>query len=1098
MLSVIIRNIVRYRSVVLLFVLAGVFLSLYSILKSPLDAIPDISDPQIVVYVKWPRSPQLIESDVTAPLIRALVGSSDIQSIRGTTHMGYSFIYVILTNTASRERAQQLVLDRINTIRPQLPADASVTLGPNASSMGWIYQYALVDKEGTRDLRELRILNESQIKPAFQTVPGVAELASVGGLEKQYQIKLFPPLLAKEGISLDRVIATVRGAFQEVGGRTIEVTNREYQLRGVLNNEDVAKLDHLVLGRKDDKPIFLKDVGYMQTGYDLRRSTVDLDGAGEVVGGVVIMEQNQNVLAITRALDQRLATIRSSLPKGIEIVTTYNRSSWIWTTLKEFFATLLTELIVLILVTALFLGNPRIALGPIAILILSTLFTALPLAISGQTINLFSLAGLCIAIGEIADATIVHVENCAAELSVRKNLTVEQRREIVIHSITHLAKPLTFSLLIILASFLPVFFLEDREARLFDPLAYSKTFAMAFSTIFTLFLLPIVTVWIFERQEAPKPLRHGRAITIAGIVLLLAGAWRFRDTVREFLPEIIELGIFLIPVVLLWIVRKRAGTNHNYQDSRLVHAYRSALTYAIRHRYVFTAAGLLTLIPGAILLNSFQRDFLPETDEGSILYMPSTLPGLPTREAGWVLQQMDKKLKSFPEVERVFGKLGRADTSTDPAPVSMVETTILLKPRAQWRKGMTKSKLIAEMDQTMNIIGYVNTWVQPIRARVMMQSTGIQTPVGIKVKGDDIAVIESTSQQIETLLRSLPGTKSVIAERISEGYYIDVQNDLERMSEHGVTVSEAMDTVRYAIGGDNIVGVKQADNTTIPLGLQYSPEYIDTVEKVKNSPVITADGRSVPIGEIANVSVRKLPEMIRNDNGQLAGYIYVDLQNTTASDYVEKAKTFLAQNLTLPPGYSLEWTGLYQYTEAARGRLKFIVPLTLVIIFGLLLLAFRSVGETFLIMLSVPFAMVGGVFFQWMLGYAMTTAVIVGYISLFAIAVQTGIIMVIFIRESLANRSESESYMDAVMRGSTSRLRPKLMTVAAVILSLLPIAFSTRPGMDILKPIAAPSIGGMVTSTIHVLFMTPCLFVIVEDFRNSKFAHRIADAFRRR
>jgi Cu(I)/Ag(I) efflux system membrane protein CusA/SilA len=810
------------------------------------------------------------------------------------------------------------------------------------------------------------------------------------------------------------------------------------------------------------------------------------------------MEQNQNVLAITRALDQRLATIRSSLPKGIEIVTTYNRSSWIWTTLKEFFATLLTELIVLILVTALFLGNPRIALGPIAILILSTLFTALPLAISGQTINLFSLAGLCIAIGEIADATIVHVENCAAELSIRKNLTVEQRREIVIHSITHLAKPLTFSLLIILASFLPVFFLEDREARLFDPLAYSKTFAMAFSTIFTLFLLPIVTVWIFERQEAPKPLRHGRAITVAGIVLLLTGAWRFRDTVREFLPEIIELGVFLIPVVLLWIVRKRAGTTHNYQDSRLVHAYRAALAFTIRHRYAFTAAGLLTLIPGALLLNSFQRDFLPETDEGSILYMPSTLPGLPTREAGWVLQQMDKKLKGFPEVERVFGKLGRADTSTDPAPVSMVETTILLKPRSQWRKGMTKSKLVAEMDQTMNIIGYVNTWVQPIRARVMMQSTGIQTPVGIKVKGDDIAVIESASQQIETLLRSLPGTKSVIAERISEGYYIDVQNDLERMSEQGVTVSEAMDTVRYAIGGDNIVGVKQADNTTIPLGLQYSPEYIDTVEKVKNSPVITADGRSVPIGLIANVSVRKLPEMIRNDNGQLAGYIYVDLQNMTASDYVEKAKAFLAQNLTLPQGYSLEWTGLYQYTEAARGRLKYIVPLTLVIIFGLLLLAFRSMGETFLIMLSVPFAMVGGVFFQWMLGYAMTTAVIVGYISLFAIAVQTGIIMVIFIRESLADRTESDSYIDAVMRGSTSRLRPKLMTVAAVILSLLPIAFSTRPGMDILKPIAAPSIGGMVTSTIHVLFMTPCLFVIVEDFRNSKFARKITGVFRRR
>ena len=1086
MLGTIIRNILRYRFWVLLLVLAGVLLSLYSIQRSPLDAIPDISDPQIVIYVKWPRSPQLIESDVTAPLIRALTGSSDIQTIRGTTHMGYSFIYVILGNSASRDRVQQMVVDRINTIRPQLPSDASITLGPNASSMGWIYQYALVDKEGRRDLRELRILNESQIKPAFQTVPGVAELASVGGLEKQYQIKLFPPLLAKEGVSLDHVISAVRGAFQEIGGRTIEVTNREYQLRGVLDNEDVAKLDHLLIGRKDGKPVLLKDVGYMQTGYDLRRSTVDLDGTGEVVGGVVIMEQNQNVLAITKALDQKLRAIRASLPQGVEIVTTYNRSSWIWTTLKEFFATLLTELIILILVTALFLGNPRIALGPIAILVLSTLFTALPLAISGQTINLFSLAGLCIAIGEIADATIVHVENCAAELSIRKNLTVEQRRDIVIHSITSLAKPLTFSLLIILASFLPVFFLEDREARLFDPLAYSKTFAMAFSTVFTLFLLPIVTVWIFEHQEDPKPFRYRRAIVVAAAALLLAGAWRFRATVSEFVPEMIELGIVLIPVGILWFLRKRRRITHSYQDSRMVHSYRAALAYTIRHRYVFTAAGLLTLIPGALLLSSFQRDFLPETDEGSILYMPSTLPGLPTREAGWVLQQMDKKLKEFPEVDRVFGKLGRADTSTDPAPVSMVETTILLKPRSEWRKGMTKSKLVAEMDRTMNIIGYVNSWVQPIRARVMMQSTGIQTPVGIKVKGPDIELIETTSKQIETLLRSFPGTQAVIAERISAGYYIDVQNDLERMAENGVTVREAMDTVRYAIGGDNIVGVKQEDSTVIPLGLQYSPEYIDTVEKVRNTPVVTADGRAVPLGQIATVSVRKLPEMMRNDNGQLAGYISVTPQNLTASDYVEQAQKFLAGNLTLPQGYSIEWTGLYQYTEAARDRLKYIVPLTLVIIFGLLILAFRSVGETVLIMLSVPFAMVGGVFFQWFLGYPMTTAVIVGYISLFAIAVQTGIIMVVFIREALENRSGSESYTDAVIRGSTTRLRPKLMTVAAVILSLLPIAFSTRPGMDILKPIAAPSIGGMVTSTIHVLFMTPCLFAIVEDFRNRR------------
>jgi Cu(I)/Ag(I) efflux system membrane protein CusA/SilA len=444
---------------------------------------------------------------------------------------------------------------------------------------------------------------------------------------------------------------------------------------------------------------------------------------------------------------------------------------------------------------------------------------------------------------------------------------------------------------------------------------------------------------------------------------------------------------------------------------------------------------------------------------------------------------MDKKLKGFPEVERVFGKIGRADTSTDPAPLTMIETTVLLKPKSQWPKGMTKEKLVAEMDNTLQTIGYVNTWVQPIRARVMMQTTGIQTPVGIKVKGHDIEQVESISQDIERLLREVPGTKSVIAERISEGYYVDVQNDLERMAQNGVTVDEAMMTVRYAIGGDNVVGVKQSDNTIIPLNVQYSPEYTDTLEKVRNTPVITADGRAIPLNSIAEVSVHKMPEMLRNDDGNLSGYVYVDLQNVTASDYVEKAKGVLSRNLNLPAGYSIEWTGLYQYTEAANARLRFIVPITLAIIFGLLVIAFRSVSESILTMMSVPFAMVGGVFLQSSLGYPMTTAVIIGYISLFAVAVQTGVLMVTFIREALDRRTAEQSFEDAVIEGSVNRLRPKLMTVATIVLSLSLIPFSSGPGMEIMKPIAAPSIGGMVSSTLHVLFMTPCLFVIVEDVR---------------
>jgi Cu(I)/Ag(I) efflux system membrane protein CusA/SilA len=1026
MIVPLIRFLIRWRMIVWVLVAVAALGSLYALRIASLDAIPDISDPQVVVYVKWPRSPQLLESEVTAPLASALAGSPEIQSIRGTSHMGYSFIYVILANGADRAHVQQLVLDRINAIRPQLPPDALITLGPNASSMGWIYQYALVDPERVRDLRELRLLNESIIKPALQSVPGVAEVASVGGLEKQYQVKIFPPLLAGTGIPLRQVITVLQGVFQEAGGRMIEVTNRDYQLRGATNIPDLDQLNALVVGRRaDGEAVHLRDIGYLQSNYDQRRSTVDMDGTGEVVGGIAVMEQSQNVLAVTRTIEQKLQEVRRAVPQGVQIVSTYDRSAWIWSTLREFIETLGIELLVLVLVTLLFLRNLRTALGPIAILLFSVLFTAIPLVGFHQTINLFSLAGLAIAIGEIADATIVIVENCTAELALRGAVSRAERDEILVRAIASVTKPLLFSLLIILASFLPVFFLEPREARLFDPLAYSKTFAMAFSTLLTIFLLPLIVVWIFRHEG----------------------------------------------------IAKRSVLEH-----AAVPRYRAALRAVIRWRYAFTAAGMLALIPAAFLIGSFPRDFLPEVDEGSILYMPTTLPGLPNREAGWVVQQMDKKLKSFPEVQRVFGKIGRADTSTDPAPLTMIETTVLLQPKAKWRTGMTKDKLVAEMDRAVETIGYVNAWVQPIRARVMMQTTGIQTPVGVKVTGPDITKVEELSQQIEGVLRGVPGAKSVIAERISEGYYVDVRNDLARMAEHGVTVDEAMATVRYGIGGDNVVNVK-AEGTIVPLNVQYSPEYIDTLDKVRRTPVVTGDGRSVALGEIADVAVRKMPEMIRDDNGKLSGYIYVDLQNVTGPDFVDRAQQVLAKNLMLPTGYSLEWTGLYQYAAVARARLRIVVPLTLAIIFVLLIIAFRSVGESILILLSVPFAMVGGVFLQWMLGYAMTTAVIVGYISLFAVAVQTGIIMVIFIRAALDHRRPDQSYIDAVIDGSTMRLRPKLMTVSAIILSLLPVMLSSGSGMEIMKPIAAPSIGGMISSSLHVLFMTPCLFVIGEDIR---------------
>jgi Cu(I)/Ag(I) efflux system membrane protein CusA/SilA len=1027
MITLIIERVIRYKWAVLAVGAALAALSVYALRTAALDAIPDISDPQVIVYTKWARSPQVIETEVTEPVIRALQGSPDIRALRGTSHMGFSFVYVILSDPSRRATVRQFVADRLNAIRSELPPDAEVTLGPNASSMGWIFQYALVDRLGERDLRELRLLNESLVKPALQAAQGVAEVASVGGLEKQYQIKLYPPLLSQRGLALPGVIAAVQGTFQQAGGRTIEVTNREYQLRGGVNTENMDQLESLVLGRdRNGQPVQLRDVGYLQVGYDLRRGIADLDGKGEVVGGIAVMEQGRNVLAVTRDLLNRLEILKSSLPNGIEIVPTYNRSALIWDTLTNFFQAIVYELIVVILVIAVALRNVRAAVAPICVLLLGTLFTALPLTAFEQTINLFSLAGLAIAIGEMADATIVIVENCTARLARKGNVDVREKMRTILEATATMTRPLLFSMLIIVTSFLPIFFLGEREGRLFNPLAFSKTFAMAFSTLLTLFLLPIVIVWIFRKPVA-------------------------------------------VPA--------------SDRESRFVRTYRAALMNAIRFRYGFVAVSAALLVAATVVMLGFQKDYMPEMEEGSILYMPTTLPGLPSREAGWIVQQMDRKLKEFPEVERVFGKLGRADSATDPAPVEMIETTVMLKPRSQWRPGMTKDKLIADMNQAMQIVGYVNSWNQPIGTRVMMQDTGIQTPVGIKVKGKDLATVQQIAQEVEQLLQNVPGTQSVIAERISQGYFVDAQLDLERMAKEGVTVNEALPTVRFAIGGDNLIGIRQADKTIVPLAIQYAPEYIDTLDKVRNTPVVTQDGRSIPLSHIADVGVREAPEMIRNDNGEPAGFIYVYLRDVTAPEYVERAQAFLGTNLTLPPGYSTEWTGLYQYAEDARSKLQVVVPITILIMFGLLLMAFRSVADSSLIMLSAPFALVGGVLLQWQQGFSMTTAVIIGYVSLFAVAIQTGIIMIEFIREALANRTPAQSYMDAVIEGSVARLRPKLMTVATTVLGLLPIMLSSGSGMDITQPIATPTFGGMISSTIYVLFLIPCLFAIGDDIR---------------
>lgn len=1038
------EHVIRWRRLVWATVLAAAVLSVVAMVRAPLDAIPDISDPQIIVYAKWPRSPQLLESAVTEPVIAALKGVPHVRALRGSSHMGYAFIYVLLDDSAKRRDVQAVVAERLNRVRAQLPADAVVSLGPDASSMGWIYQYALVDRERTHDLRDLRILNQTIVKPAVEGVAGVAEVASVGGLEKQYQVRVFPPLLVDAGITIRDVAAALEDTAAEVGGRTLEVTNRDYQIRGAIlpdgeapspsgAPDPVERLETTVVGQDaDGRPVRLKDIGYVQVGSDQRRGIAELDGEGEAVGGIVVMQQKENALEVAAAVKARLARLKSALPAGVEIVSTYDRSTLIWGTLQHFLLTLGYELAVVILVVIAFLRNLRTALAPVTILLLGTLFTALPLALSHQTINLFSLAGLFIAIGEMVDATIVVVENCTAELAARGRVDARERRAIVIGAIANVARPLLFSLLIILASFLPVFFLGEKEGRLFDPLAFTKTFAMAFSTILTVVLLPILALWIFKRDAPPAA----------------------------------------APA-----------------QQRLVAGYRRLVERAIRVRYAVVGIAALALVGGVVVVSGFRHDFMPQLEEGSILYMPSTLPGLPAREGGWVLQQVDARLKAFPEVARVFGKLGRADSATDSAPVSMIEATVVLKPKTAWRRGMTKDRLVAEMDAALRIPGYVNTWVQPISARVMMQDTGLQTPVGIKIKGPDIARLETLGGQVEAALRAWPGTRSAIAERASSGYFIDLAFDPVRLAEAGITGQDALATARYAIGGDNVATLRQADGASVPVSLQYAPEYIDTLEKIRAAPVVGAR-RAAPVRDVSEAAVRNLPEMLRNDDGQLTSYVLVETKGVTPTDYVAGARAHLAKTVPLPPGYTLEWTGDYKNAERVREQLKLIVPATLAIIFVLLLMAFRSVRDALLIMLSVPFALVGGVILQALLGYPMTTAVAIGYIALFAVAIQTGIIMVIFIRQAVARRGPDDTFMDAVMAGSILRLRPKLMTVAATTLSLLPVMLSNGAGMEVMKPIATPTVGGMVTSTIYVLFLIPCLFAIGDDLGRARLARR--------
>lgn len=982
--------------------------ALFLVPRAPLDALPDLADPQVVVGVEWPREAARIDARVVAPLAQAFLGIDGVRSVRATSHLGLAFIYVVAAERQRLADIRRAVTDRLQALRPGLPTDARITLGPDAGAAGWIYQYALVDRQQRHDLRELRHLHRERVIPILQRVPGVAEVANVGGLEKQVVLRLYPPLLAAHGISVGRVAETLRALAGEGGGRSLELTGRDYQLRVALDSPDPNALAALVVGTgRRGETVRLGDLGYFQVDFDQRRGIVDLDGRGEVVGGIVVMAQDGNVLRVRSGLTEAIAQAARALPPGVEIVPTYDRARLVRATLRSFLQTLGWELLLVVLVMLAALRHPRAAAATVAVLLLGLAGALTALVMADRPIDLVTLVGLALAIGVMADAALVMVEHAAATLGRHPRLQGAARRRLVLSACAEMMRPLALSMAIVLLTFLPIFFLGEREMRLFEGLVWAKTLGMGFSTLLTLLLLPAATIWA---------LGHGRPAA---------------------------------------------------EGRRWLRRYRRCLAGAVRRRrWILGLAGMALLV-ALVQLGRSPRAYLPELDEGALLYMPVTLPGLPLREAGWLLQNIDARLAAFPEVERVFGKLGRAETFTDPAPVTMIEVTLLLRPPDQWRPGMDRARLLKALDAAMDLPGYRNIWTQPIAGRALMQSTGIQTPLGLKLRGPEANVLERLSREAETLLIALPGAASVAAERIASGDYLDVRLDAARLGREGVTLREALDTVHYALGAAPIIRLPGADAPA--LALRYAPEYLDTLAKVQALPVLTADRNPVPLSRLADVAVRARPEMVRNDDGQRAAYVFIHLADgVSASDFVARATPYLRERLDLPAGYHLSWSGTALALETARPRLLGAAVAALAMVVILLLVGFRRPHLALAAFLAIPFSLAGGTVLQALLGLPVTTALIVGHVAAAGVAVQTSILVLVFIQR--AARRPRYTPVQAVLAGAAQRLRPKTMTVATTVLGLLPVLFSDNA---FAVALAAPIVGGVAASALYALLILP-------------------------
>jgi Cu(I)/Ag(I) efflux system membrane protein CusA/SilA len=1036
MLGTLIRWSIQNRFLVLMATLLLAAWGVHATLSTPLDALPDLSDTQVIIRTEFPgQAPQVVEDQVTYPLTTTMLSVPGARTVRGYSFFGDSYVYIIFDDKTDLYWARSRVLEYLNQVTGRLPPSAKPALGPDGTGVGWIYEYALIDHSGQYDISQLRALQDWFLKYELKSVPNVAEVASIGGLVKQYQVVLDPDRMRGLGITIDKVKSALRDSNNETGGSVLELGEAEYAVRatGYLKNLDDFRNVPVGLGL-GGTPILLGDVARVQIGPEIRRGISELDGKGEAVGGVIVMRAEKNALETIDAVKAKIAGLQQGLPKGVEIIPTYDRSELIRRSVATLRNRLIEEFIVVTLVCALFLFHIRSALVAIVSLPLGILAAFSVMNWQGVNANIMSLGGIAIAIGAMVDAAVVMIENAHKHVEAwnqahpGRRATIPEQSKLIADAAAEVGPALFFSLLIITLSFIPVFTLEAQEGKLFGPLAFTKTYSMA---------------------------------AAAG------------------------LSVTLIPVLMFYFIRGRIPEERGNPLNRvLIAIYRPLLDAVLR--YPKTTLGLaalsvfLTIVPITLL----GSEFMPPLVEGDLLYMPSALPGLSADKASQLLQQTDKILMRFPEVERVFGKMGRAETATDPAGLEMFETTIRFKPQSQWPSGKTQDQLIDEMNAALTIPGLSNLWVQPIRNRIDMLTTGIKSPVGIKIAGPDLKVIERIGERVEAAVKAVPGTRSAYAERVRGGRYVEVRIDRIRAARFGLSLADVQQVVALAIGGENI-GETVEGLQRFPINLRYPRELRDSVDKLQVLPIITAAGATTTLGAVADVVVTDGPPQLRSENARLNGWVYVDISGRDLGRYVAQAQKLVSQRVNLPPGYTITWSGQFEYLERAAKKLRLVVPFTLVIIFVLLYLTFRSFASAALIMGTLPFALVGGFWLLYLLGYNLSIASAIGFIALAGVAAEFGVIMLLYLDHAIARRRMANQFhtlsdlIEAIEEGAVLRVRPKAMTVAVIIAGLLPILFGGGTGSEVMRRIAAPMVGGMITAPILSMLVLPAAYLLI-------------------